>query len=196
MTKKPLTSCAILAGGKASRMNGILKWQLLVNGEPIIDRMAKVLSPVFTEILFVHAGDFDDYTTQPFLPITDIFKEKGPLGGILSALKSSKSENVFIFSCDMPFLNNQLISLQWNEFSKTMPDALVPIIENNIEPLHSIYSKKCIPWIEKQLTTSTDLRIRSFFNEGNVQFWDISDLKAYHKAFTNINTWEDYQNME
>lgn len=151
---------------------------------------------MFEEILFVHAGNFNGIIPNTFLPVSDVFKDKGPLGGIFSALKATKAESIFVFSCDMPFLNSYLINLQWDEFNKQSPDALVPTIQNKIEPLHAIYSKKCIPWIEKQLTTSNDLRIRSFFHEANLVFWDISLLTDYHKAFTNINTWEDYESIK
>jgi len=59
-----------------------------------------------------------------------------------------------------------------------------------MEPLHAAYSQDCLPAARRQIEKG-DLRIRGFYDEVNVLFWDILAEGLSPRAFTNVNTKSD-----
>jgi molybdopterin-guanine dinucleotide biosynthesis protein A len=150
-------SCAaILAGGQSSRMKRE-KALIEVDGIPLVKRSANVLRPLFSQIVVVTFKP-EIAESADLYPITDLFPNNGPLGGIHAALKYFE-QPTFIIACDMPFLSPQFIEEMCHAFSS---DALIPQHENGIEPLHAIYSPTCIPVFEEFL--SSGQKIPSFAN--------------------------------
>lgn len=97
----------ILAGGKSSRM-GTDKGLINLCGRPLISYAAKVLSALCTEIII--SSSSDSYKGFDFRVIADELTEIGPMGGIYSALRQSKTERNLVLSCDMPFVSKELLS--------------------------------------------------------------------------------------
>src|SRR6266496_3170841 len=92
----------ILAGGKSSRM-GTNKAFLRLGNKYVIEILADLMKNIFSKMILI--------TNEPalykFLKIDiyeDIYKNKGPLGGIHSGLVNSQTEKNFVLSCDIPFI--------------------------------------------------------------------------------------------
>jgi molybdopterin-guanine dinucleotide biosynthesis protein A len=49
----------------------------------------------------------------------DLYPGEGPLGGVITALKSSSNDSVVVLSCDMPFVTDSVIS----SLVRALPDA-------------------------------------------------------------------------
>ncbi len=81
--------------------------------------------------------------------VSDLIPGAGPLGGIYSGLMVSSTEYNFVFACDMPFLNVNLI--QYMLRKKTDYDVLIPKYGDCLEPLHGVYSKSIIPVIKEKI---------------------------------------------
>jgi molybdopterin-guanine dinucleotide biosynthesis protein A len=184
-------SCAVLAGGKATRLNGENKAFLKVGGKTNIEKFLSVTAGIFGETIVVarepeHYCNFENVKV-----VTDIFKNIGPLGGIHAALKNASYDAVFCFSCDMPFLDREIILDEIAEFQRSECGILVPKIGDFIEPLHSVYSRTLSDTIEQHISGGKDYSIRSIFPVTVVKYWDIADNYRNRKAFTNINTRHD-----
>ncbi|HCY00576.1 MAG TPA: hypothetical protein DG754_10595, partial [Bacteroidales bacterium] len=108
MIKYPNTTLAVLAGGKASRMQGANKALLKHNGITFIEQIIKNLSAEFRETIII-SNDNEISKIMPCPIYTDIIRDKGPLGGIHSALTNALNPAVFIVSCDMPFVNTKVV---------------------------------------------------------------------------------------
>jgi molybdopterin-guanine dinucleotide biosynthesis protein A len=69
-------------------------------------------------------------------------------------------------------------------------DAVVPRLANEmIEPLHAIYSKKCLSRIDERLSAKK-LSIHAFLDEVNVKYVDEQESRRIdpeHISFFNIN---------
>ena len=66
----------------------------------------------------------------------DLEPDKGPLGGLLTALvwaKERKQLGVFLLGCDMPFVSVQLIELLLSKIDGSA--AVVPVGRAGLEPL-------------------------------------------------------------
>jgi len=99
--KKEITGI-ILAGGKNSRMR-LPKAFLEINGRRIIDHSLSIYRKIFPEIIIV-CNDPLSYTSfSEAMVVTDIYKSKGPLGGIHAGLFYAGKSHAFVTACDMPF---------------------------------------------------------------------------------------------
>jgi molybdenum cofactor guanylyltransferase len=191
-TSHPKFSAAILAGGKNSRMNGENKALLKLGNSTILEMQLKVLSELFDDIIIVGKGIDENIG---YRIVEDIIPEKGPLSGIHAALSYSKSDFVFVVSCDMPFLSSDFIKILLREASEYQHDAVVPIRKNGIEPLHAVYRKTVIKNAEK-VFLQKDIRIRNMFNDIKIKYFDVNLHNNTEMIFFNINCPEDFEQAQ
>lgn len=185
-------SAAILAGGKNTRI-GTEKSLLKIKDEPIIDGMVELLEQMFPEVIISTSKVSLKNRFPNGIFCEDLYKETGPLAGIHSILKMASYDAVFIFACDMPHLNRLLIQLMIEYYTSLEEGSiLVPRHSEGIEPLHSIYHKKHIPLIEKQIENGR-CKITDFVKGAEAKYLDIRDEDKKH--FFNINTKRDYDSI-
>ena len=187
--KKDMTGI-ILAGGKNSRM-GINKAFLEIDGTRLIDNILAVYQKIFSEIIIV-TNDPLSYTEFPeTLIVTDIYKDKGALGGIYTGLFYATHDYSFVAACDMPFLNEDFIIYLTGQAGKH--DIIVPELSEGFQPLHAIYSRNCLSHIKK-LLIADKLKITGFYKEVRLLSIPEEKIKPFNKdgrLFLNINTPED-----
>ncbi len=188
-------SGAILAGGANRRFNGVTKANLLVGGKPVISRIIEVIGEIFNEIIIVTntPGEFQAYNR--FRITVDEVKDAGPLGGIHAALKAASNDSVFIIAGDMPFPDKKLIDKLIAKYRSVDCQILVPRVNGNIEPLHSIYNVSVLTELEKFISKGSDLSVRRFFNLINVNFIDLDNTPNTLTALTNINSPSDLEGL-
>lgn len=104
------TAGAILAGGQARRFGGRDKSRLIVGGRPIIERQVELLRSVTDEVFLV-GHDPARYADLALPVYADRVSGAGALGGILTALDSTRADRVLVLACDMPFLVEGLLRL-------------------------------------------------------------------------------------
>lgn len=160
----------ILAGGKSSRM-GTDKGLLELCGKPLISYAIQVLSGLCDTIII--SSSYDGYTSFGYKIVADEFPGIGPMGGIYSALKQSKTEKNIVLSCDLPFVTKELLSFIL-ECSADF-DVTVPFEGNqHYEPLCAVYSLSVLN------------RMSAFIHKGNYKLPDLFE-EAYINRLT-INT--------
>ncbi|CAB4323008.1 MAG: NTP transferase domain-containing protein [Actinobacteria bacterium] len=75
-------------------------------------------------------------------PVADLFPGEGPLGGIISALRWSRSDLVVVLACDMPFLTEEpimeLVSLARGSHALA---GVFAKIDGRIQPLTAIWRR-------------------------------------------------------
>lgn len=179
----------ILAGGKNLRM-GKNKAFLEVNGERIIDRTKTLFLEIFDEVLLV-ANSLPDYLGLNLRMVADLYAGKGALGGIYTGLFHASHSHAFVAACDMPFLNKDLI----RHLIDLSPgyDIVIPKTQDGWQPLHAIYSQKCLPFME-DLIRKDNLKIIDFFHrvkKREVPTEEILPLDPNLASFLNANTPEE-----
>lgn len=183
----------ILSGGKNIRM-GSNKAFLKVGGERLIDRTTGIFKQIFDEIILVTNSPLD-YLDHDGIIATDIIKDKGALGGIYTGIFFASSEHVFISACDMPFLNISFIK-HMAECAHGY-DIVVPRSVDGLQPLHAVYSKKCLP-LMKKLIDRNQLKITGFFR--GLKTLEITEdvIKSFDpegRMFINVNTRGDFEQL-
>ncbi|PIQ45996.1 MAG: molybdenum cofactor guanylyltransferase [Deltaproteobacteria bacterium CG12_big_fil_rev_8_21_14_0_65_43_10] len=183
----------ILAGGKSKRM-GTNKAFLEINGQRMIDQIVDIFKNTFEEVILVTNSPIE-YLHLDLRIVTDLVPNKGALGGIFTGLFYASFHHIFVTACDMPFLNKGFIDYMVSKAGNF--DAVVPLSSDGLEPLHAIYSKRCIRHIETQLE-SDDLKITNFYPKVRVKeisHHEILSFDPKSSLFFNINTTEDMEKV-
>jgi molybdopterin-guanine dinucleotide biosynthesis protein A len=189
--KKDMTGI-ILAGGKNSRM-GTNKAFLEIDGIRLIDKAINIYREIFSEIIIVTNDPLSYIEFTDAEIVTDIYKGKGPLGGIYTGLFYSKNDYTFISACDMPYLNKDFISYLTTHTGKY--DIIVPELSDGFQPLYAIYSQNCLSHIKK-LLIADKLKITGFYKEVRQLSIPEEKIIPFNKdgrLFLNFNTPEDLE---
>jgi molybdenum cofactor guanylyltransferase len=182
----------ILAGGKNSRMK-TNKAFLEIDGSRLIDKTINIYREIFSEIFIVTNDPVSYIEFTDAAIVTDIYKGKGPLGGIYTGLFYSKNNYAFISACDMPFLNKKFIIYLTEQADKF--DIVVPQLSEGFQPLHAIYSQNCLSHIKKMLLADK-LKISSFYKDVRLLSVPEEKIKPFNqdgRLFINVNTPEDME---
>ena len=184
----------LLSGGGARRMNGANKAFLMIGGERLIDRNVRLYRELFDEVILV-TNSPRDYLDLDLTIVTDIVKGKGPLGGIYTGLFFCRSDHAFVAACDMPFLNGDFIRFMTEQVHGH--DIVVPEMPDGLQPLHAVYSRKCMPAIRRCIDEDR-LKVTGFYKRYKVlriQADDVARFDPEGRMFLNINVPEDLVNI-
>jgi molybdopterin-guanine dinucleotide biosynthesis protein A len=179
----------ILSGGKNTRM-GKNKALMEVGGKRLIDRTVCLFRSVFREVIIVTANPLD-YLDQETIIVTDILPERGALGGIYTGLFYATDEHAFVAACDMPFMNRAFLEYMASQADGY--DIVVPAPPDGLQPLHSVYSRRCLPAI-RNLLDRNRMQIKEFYPGHRLLKIPPEVLRSYDPAgqmFINLNTPED-----
>jgi molybdopterin-guanine dinucleotide biosynthesis protein A len=186
-------SCIVLAGGRGLRL-GQDKALEVISNRSLLEWVLSCLSLFNSDIIVVTASkqSYPQLSGYPKLKaVTDIYPNKGPLGGIYTGLKASDSFFNLVVACDMPFLNQALLQ-HMIQISAGF-DLIVPRLGEMVEPLHAVYSKGCLAPIES-LLKQANLSPRQLFALVKVRYVDAEEISRFdpeHLSFFNINSRAD-----
>ena len=178
--KKHITGI-ILAGGKSSRM-GKDKGFLKLNGTSFVEYSIKAMKPLVSQMMIV--SNNPDYDVFKLKRVDDIIKDSGPLAGIYSGLKHSKTNYNLVLSCDIPLIKKEilkkLVEVEDENFD------IVQIESNGKSmPLIALYKKHC-ETIFYKLLQNNERRLQTAVSECNVKNIILNSENALFT--TNINT--------
>jgi molybdopterin-guanine dinucleotide biosynthesis protein A len=197
---KAPVSLLILSGGQSSRMGTDKAW-LELGGEPMIAHVALRALPLAAELIIgTNAPDrFAEIARRfpvPSLIVADRLGS-GPLAGLHAGLSAATSDVVIALGADMPFVDTRVLAFLVASIDGY--DAVVPQIPSRstgaaeLEPLHAVYRKSCLPAIEEQLRAGRR-RMTAFLASVHAFVApqeQIAALDPQFRSFANINTPED-----
>jgi len=181
----------ILAGGKNSRFSGKNKALVHIGGKRILDRIYEVFTILFDKIILV-TNDPVQYMEWDFDIVTDIFPIRSSLTGIHAGLFYMTTPHAFFVACDIPFIKKELIEILLDSVEPSI-DIVIPETSKGLEPLCSVYSKRCLKPIEEQLEKQS-LKIERMFQKVRVKKISEDILRTIDQdllSFSNINTPDD-----
>jgi len=183
----------LLAGGKSRRM-GEDKRYLVVGEQTLLERGLGVLRSMFHEVLVVIAQDSAPLDIDARV-VRDLVPDCGSLGGIYTGLTQATSPYIFAVACDMPFLNQAVITHFTNR--KDTADIVMARLATRLHPMHALYGKGCLPAME-QMIVARQLKIQALVSHASlrVQYVTEADLLSIDpswRSFHNVNTPEDLE---
>lgn len=182
--RKPL-SAIVLAGGLSSRM-GRNKAELQIGGMTFIEHQVKKLQSLGIEniLLSGYSSSVSDAENVP-----DLYRQKGPLGGIYSCLCAAENENVFVISVDAPFCPpDAILGLIAAHESATMP---ITMLEHHgqIEPLISVFNRSVLH-IAKEMLEHEQLSVMRLAKNAG---YNLYSFNGNDKAVENCNTPQEFE---
>lgn len=185
----------ILAGGKNTRMGGTNKAFLNLAQGRLIDRVFGVFQELFPEVIIVTNSPLD-YVDLEATIVTDIFKDRGSLGGLYTGLFYISNEYGFVAPCDLPHVDGDFIRYMIDSIGKHQ--IVVPNPPDGLQPLHGIYSRKTLAPIERLLKAG-NLKIIDLYRKVKPLIIPAEIIRRFDpegRMFFNINAPEDLKRWE
>lgn len=191
MTGKSDIAGYILAGGKGRRMGGKEKLYLQYEGKYLALRTMEALDML--ENHYISVADIPKIRIRNAQWITDLYKDEGPLGGILSGLLQCPEKALFVVPCDMFGLERNLAERMIQAYIRKGKPVFLKGREE-MSPFPGIYTKEMIPIMKRQRTLE-NYRMRSLFEmEEAKEYIYLNETEVLVKL-VNLNTEEDLQRL-
>lgn len=129
----------ILAGGKSSRM-GTDKGFLTLNGKLFMQHCMDALKTLVDETIIV--SNNTDYDVFGLKRIEDTIENAGPLAGLYTGLKHSKTDYNLVLSCDVPLINSKVLNKLINAIDDRSEVIQIESLGKTM-PLIALYKKHC-----------------------------------------------------
>jgi molybdopterin-guanine dinucleotide biosynthesis protein A len=173
-------------------MGGQPKALMEIDGRRIVERVVDAVAPAVDDMLVV-TNTPELYAFLGLPMVGDVYPERGSLGGIYSGLKAAPGEAAFTVACDMPFLHPEVVRLIVERAGEG--DVVIPRVGGQLETLHAVYAKSCLPHIEERLLAGR-LKIVEFFERVRVVEIPETAIARYRDpavVFMNVNTPEELE---
>ncbi|MEK6527236.1 MAG: molybdenum cofactor guanylyltransferase [Nitrospirota bacterium] len=184
----------LLAGGKSRRM-GRDKRFLELEGRTLLERALSVLESLFSEVIVVVAEPVLRLSGLRHQVVTDLVPNCATLGGLYTGLSSAAHGRIFAAACDMPFLNQSVI--KWMAKLDRNADVVMAQLANGLQPMHAVYSKACLPHLERMLN-ARNLKVQELSQTPGLSVRLVSEDELREAdpqflSFLNINTVADLE---
>jgi molybdenum cofactor guanylyltransferase len=181
----------ILAGGKSTRM-GQDKAFLKLQGRTLVERALAVAQEVAKEVRIV--GDPQKFSRFGSV-IEDVYRERGPLGGIHAALTSTERESNLILAVDLPLVEAAFLRWLVDEASQSGAVVTVARVGGRWQPLCAVYRKSFASASQRALEAGKN-KIDPLFAEVKTRIIAEDEMlqRGYSlEIFRNLNTPEEYR---
>jgi len=178
----------ILAGGKSSRMRTD-KALLKINGKTFVQILYDNLKGICSEVII--SSNNSDVKVEGAKTVADEIKDIGPMGGLYTCLKLSKTDYSIVVSVDTPFVSMKLL----NEIILQSEGYNITVIEQNnkVHPLIGVYHKNIIALLKSEITFEK-YKVMRMIKKTNHQI--ISVGEDYKDELFNINSREDFEKLK
>lgn len=186
----PDITWVILAGGKASRMGGVDKGLVTLNGQPFIEHVFNKLTAQTPSVL-INANR----NQQTYRQLAPVFSDAhrgylGPLAGVYSAFQHSDSDWIGIVPCDCPDLSSELVA-RFTDAVEPQHHAYVAYDGQFPQPTFALFHRSTLPALTAFLEQG-ERKLMLFLRQQNARFVDFSDQA---ESFRNLNTPEELTNF-
>jgi molybdopterin-guanine dinucleotide biosynthesis protein A len=188
-------SAAILAGGKATRLQGRDKSALVLGGESILTRQLRELAQVTGDVMIV-GGHPSRERIGTARVVTDRIRESGPLGGLHAALAEALGTALVVVACDMPNISAPFLSHLLTLTCEA--DVVVPKTAGGYHPMCAAYTRACLEPVTRRLADGR-LKMTGLFEDVRVRIVTAQEIGAFgdpDQLLANVNTPDEYLELE
>jgi molybdopterin-guanine dinucleotide biosynthesis protein A len=173
-------------------MGGRPKALIELGGRRIIERVVDAVRGEVDDLLIV-TNTPEQYAFLGIPMVPDAFPGAGALGGIYTGVETAPGEAAFTIACDMPFAHPGVVRLVVARAA--LGDVVVPRAADQLQTLHAVYRRTCLPAMEEQLRARR-LKVAGFFDR--VRVVEVAEAEIARLAdpaivFMNVNTPEELE---
>lgn len=183
----------ILAGGRGTRMGGLDKGLILLDGRPMVEYAISRLRPQVANIVISANRNQDRYRKFGHQVVSDMLEDyPGPLAGIAAALPAMSTDYAVTVPCDTPLLSDELVARLWRAMQKENTDLAVAHDGWRIQPGFMLMKR----------TLHADLTSFLAAGERKVERWiehhrfTVASFGGYTENFANVNDPDDRKVVE
>ena len=165
---------------------GTSKANILMEGQPIVKRIADELTLVGFEVVVLGAGLVENYAH-----VEDV----SPLAGPLDALRNVEASHdlIFVISCDIPFFRGQ-IALAFEGLLGNS-DVVLPEIAGRLQPLCALYRRSAFSVLRDHPEWVRVFEWVNSLNARMVSELELSELGIMAHWLLGANTPEELQKL-
>ena len=184
----------VLAGGKSTRMGSnkaFLRW----GQGTLLTHALQLVGSVAANVWVV--GDAKEFAGFGSV-VEDVFRNRGPLGGIHAALSRSATELNLMLAVDLPFLRRRFLHYLVERARESGATVTVPRAGGRLQPLCATYHKEFAQRAEQSLQAGKN-KIDALFEPGSTRILEEEELAlAGFSAgmFRNLNTPEQWHQAQ
>ena len=180
----------VLAGGKSKRF-GRDKSQVKLGDKILIDYILSEIIDIYNDILIVANEPIKFLDSNKISLTSDIKKNLGPLGGVLSAMKWAKDNKknykwISTFPIDTPFFKKKHLSKFYEEIDLEKSNLFFMKSKNTRHNIFGLWSLELYEKLELALNKG-DRKVEIWANEIGVKTIDF-EHENNKDPFFNINT--------
>lgn len=181
----------VMAGGKSRRL-GQDKRFLVLGGRSCLQRILDAYKGLFMDVLIV-ADAKEPFAGMDVRVVEDLIPGMATLGGLYTGLLQAGTARVFAAAVDMPCLSPAAIRIVLDHAEEG--DIVIPDVAGQLQPMHAVYSKACLPYI-KRLLDQSSFKVQELCKVPELNICRIpqSAFQAVDpelRSFFNINTPQD-----
>ncbi len=161
-------------------------------GKTLLQRALDTLRDLTPEVMIV--GERTKYSAVAPV-VEDVFRARGPLGGIHAALAASATDLNLLLAVDLPFVQQSFLSFLVKKAAQTDALVVVPRVHGFFHPLCAIYRKDFGHAAEQSLQRG-DNKIDHLFDQVKtviVEEDEIARRGFSARMFSNLNTPQEFQ---
>lgn len=189
MIKKEAIEVFILAGGKSRRM-GTDKGLINFKGMPMILHIIKLLDELDLKTSIISSNHEYQKFGKPVYQ--DLIPNKGPLGGLYTALEYSQSPMLLLLACDMPSINRAGIQ----SLMRIAETGKITVAKDakQISPFFACYPQILKGEVKKALLAN-ELKMQDFVLKQPHKILNLNALNNV-EVLQNLNTVEELKAAE
>jgi len=179
----------ILAGGRSRRM-GRDKAQIPWGSGTLLSHACRQMKRVFAKTYIVGGAQ----SVGGCAVLSDNFLSRGPLAGIHSALKHSRTDWNLVLAVDLPLVNSALLEFIAKSCDE-VNDAVAVRVGGHFQPLCAAYQRRLLPEVESRLRAS-ELSIHRLLEAASTRIMEERELISAGfrgEMLWNVNTPEDLE---
>jgi len=184
----------VLAGGKSSRM-GSDKAFLTLGEETLLSRALRIAGAVAEKVRIV--GDARKFAAFSQV-VEDVYRDRGPLGGIHAALSSSATDWNLMLAVDLPFAGPEFLRYLLLRARESDAMITVPRAGGGLQPLCAVYQRRFVEVAEASLFEGKN-KIDALFAKAVTRVIEEDELARAGfstEMFRNVNTPEELEMAE
>ena len=140
-------------------------------------------------------GDTNKFGGLAFAVVEDVYRDRGPLGGIHAALSHTASDLNLMLAVDLPLMRSEFLAYLITQAQESGAVVTVPKTGGGFQPLCAVYRREFADTAEESLRAGKN-KIDPLFAKVSTRVIDEDELvRAGFPAeiFRNVNTPEDLE---
>jgi len=186
-------TAAVIAGGKSSRFGSDKRWARI--GDETLLARAVHLATALTAPILLLAEPRSMPAAWRAMAVADVLPDKGPLGGLYTAMLNAKTDYVLTIPCDMPLLRKEVYEIMLRSLPSSRP--LCASSPDGIQPLVSIWPVRLREAVCAQIQDG-DFRLHAALDKAGAHHVNMAEAWTGYTpdVFININCVADLDKVK